>query len=51
MPVSMRSSYNGNGQNIANGPDMRAGSPLRKDLVSPAVVDAKAMTVTFWDLL
>lgn len=51
MRVSTRSSYNGNGQSIANGPDMRAGSPVPKHLLSPAVVDARAMTTTFWDLL
>jgi hypothetical protein len=46
-----RSSYNGNGSNYANGPDMRAGSPVPKHLLSPAVLDARAMSITFWDLL
>jgi hypothetical protein len=46
-----RSSYNGNGNSFANGPDMRAGSPVPKQLLSPAVLDARAMTTTFWDLL
>jgi hypothetical protein len=46
-----RSSYNGNGNSFANGPDMRAGSPVPKHLLSPAVLDARAMAITFWDLL
>jgi hypothetical protein len=42
--TSTRSSYNGNGASVGNG-------PAPKYLQSPAVVDAKAITVTFWDLL
>jgi hypothetical protein len=49
--TASKSMANGSGNSFANGPDMRAGSPVPKHLLSPAVLDARAMTTTFWDLL
>lgn len=46
-----KSHANGNGNSFANGPDMRTGSPVPKYLLDRSVVDAKSMTVTFWEFL
>jgi len=45
--MDSKSFANGNG----SGPGMRPGSPVPKYLLSTAVVDAKAMTATFWDFM
>jgi hypothetical protein len=41
---------NGSGPS-ESGPDMRSGSPVHPAFRSPAYLDAKAVTTTFWDLL
>lgn len=48
--MDRKSFANGNGNSVGNGPDMRAGSPIPKYMQGPAYLDARAMTVTFWDL-
>jgi hypothetical protein len=51
MNSNGKSVNNGNGATGGNSQDMRAGSPVPQHLASPAVIDAKAVTMTFWDLL
>lgn len=46
-----RSHANGNGNSYANGPDMRSGSPVPPYMRSPAFLDARAVSTTFWELL
>ena len=46
----MRSHANGNGSSYANGQNI-ANGPVPFHLRDPSVVDARAMSTTFWDLL
>lgn len=48
--MDRKSFANGNGSSGYNG-DMRTGSPVPKYLLDRSVVDAKSITVTFWEFL
>jgi hypothetical protein len=41
---------NGCGGSTYNGPGMRLGSPVPKYLLDRSVVDAKALSTTFWEV-
>jgi hypothetical protein len=48
--MDARSHANGNGP-CEGGSDMRMGSPVPFYMRTPAVLDARATSTTFWDLL